>query len=174
MTEEQSNQGWEPKIVASSATGAPMPGPTWPASAGSNIPEREDHPVPHGPDQSLLHPQGMQEGADGVLVSGCIRRVSLPHRNLAARRKFAALKSFLHTSPGRRQDPLHRVSAARGRPVCPGGAGCDRMPVRALDRRRSWSRGMNSRKGGARVRYKDDAIMHEESVAVERWRRRSG
>jgi coenzyme F420-reducing hydrogenase delta subunit len=80
MTEEQSAKGWEPKIVAIVCN--------WCTYAGADLAGIRINPF------YVL--KALQEGADGVLVSGCHPgECHYITGNLTARRKFAALKSFL-------------------------------------------------------------------------------
>jgi F420-non-reducing hydrogenase iron-sulfur subunit len=98
MTEEQSAKGWEPKIVAIVCN--------WCTYAGADLAgiSRIQYPpnvrIIRVPCTGRINPfyilKALQEGADGVLVSGCHPgECHYLTGNLAARRKFAALKSFL-------------------------------------------------------------------------------
>ena len=98
MAENKSNENWEPKIVAfccnwCTYTGADL--------AGIN---RIQYPpnvrVIRVPCSGRINPfyvvKALQEGADGVLVSGCHPgECHYITGNLSARRKFAMLKNFL-------------------------------------------------------------------------------
>ena len=98
MTENISNENWEPKIVAfccnwCTYTGADLAGI-------SRIQYPPNVRVIRVPCSGRVNPfyivKALQEGADGVLVSGCHPgECHYITGNLTARRKFAMLKNFL-------------------------------------------------------------------------------
>ena len=99
MTEKQSAKEWEPKIVAIVCN--------WCTYAGADLAgiSRIQYPpnvrIIRVPCTGRINPfyvlKALQEGADGVLVSGCHPgECHYITGNLMARRKFAALKSFLN------------------------------------------------------------------------------
>ena len=98
MTDKESAKGWEPKIVAIVCN--------WCTYAGADLAgiSRIQYPpnvrIIRVPCTGRINPfyvlKALQEGADGVLVSGCHPgECHYITGNLSARRKFAALKSFL-------------------------------------------------------------------------------
>jgi len=98
MTEAPTNAAWEPKILAIVCT--------WCTYAGADLAgiSRIQYPpnvrMVRVPCTGRINPfylvKALQEGADGVLVSGCHPgECHYISGNLAARRKFAMLKSFL-------------------------------------------------------------------------------
>lgn len=98
MTEQNTNEGWEPKIVAFVCN--------WCTYAGADLAgiSRIQYPptvrIIRLPCSGRVNPfyivKALQEGADGVLVSGCHPgECHYITGNLSARRKFAMLKSFL-------------------------------------------------------------------------------
>ena len=98
MAENKSNEDWEPKIVAfccdwCTYTGADLAGI-------SRIQYPPNVRVIRVPCSGRVNPfyivKALQEGADGVLVSGCHPgECHYITGNLSARRKFAMLKNFL-------------------------------------------------------------------------------
>ena len=98
MVENKSNENWEPKIVAfccnwCTYTGADLAGI-------SRIQYPPNVRVIRVPCSGRVNPfyvvKALQEGADGVLVSGCHPgECHYITGNLSARRKFAMLKNFL-------------------------------------------------------------------------------
>ena len=98
MAESKSNENWEPKIVAfccnwCTYTGADLAGI-------SRIQYPPNVRVIRVPCSGRVNPfyvvKALQEGADGVLVSGCHPgECHYITGNLSARRKFAMLKNFL-------------------------------------------------------------------------------
>ncbi|HEY5498141.1 MAG TPA: hydrogenase iron-sulfur subunit [Syntrophales bacterium] len=98
MTEQQGKEGWEPKIVAIVCN--------WCTYAGADLAgiSRIQYPpnvrIIRLPCTGRINPfyivKALQEGADGVLVSGCHPgECHYITGNLIARRKFAMLKRFL-------------------------------------------------------------------------------
>ncbi len=98
MTDEQEKEDWEPKIIALVCT--------WCTYAGADLAgiSRIQYPpnvrIIRVPCTGRINPfyivKALQEGADGVLVSGCHPgECHYLTGNLIARRKFALLKSFL-------------------------------------------------------------------------------
>ena len=98
MAENRLNKGWEPKIVAFCCN--------WCAYAGADLAgiSRIQYPpnvrIIRVPCTGRIDPfyivKALQEGADGVLVSGCHPgECHYLTGNLSARRKFAMLKNFL-------------------------------------------------------------------------------
>ena len=98
MAENQSSESWEPKIIAIVCN--------WCTYAGADLAgiSRIQYPpnvrIIRVPCTGRINPfyivKALQEGADGILVSGCHPgECHYLTGNLAARRKFAALKSFL-------------------------------------------------------------------------------
>jgi len=98
MTEQQGKEGWEPKIVAIVCN--------WCTYAGADLAgiSRIQYPpnvrIIRLPCTGRINPfyivKALQEGADGVLVSGCHPgECHYITGNLLARRKFAMLKRFL-------------------------------------------------------------------------------
>ena len=98
MSEELENKGWEPKIVAIVCN--------WCTYAGADLAgiSRIQYPpnvrILRVPCTGRINPfyivKALQEGADGILVSGCHPgECHYLTGNLIARRKFAMLKSFL-------------------------------------------------------------------------------
>ena len=98
MTEDQNKGGWEPKIVAIVCN--------WCTYAGADLAgiSRIQYPpnvrIVRVPCMGRVNPfyiiNALQEGADGVLVSGCHPgECHYLSGNLIARRKFAMLKRFL-------------------------------------------------------------------------------
>jgi F420-non-reducing hydrogenase iron-sulfur subunit len=99
MTENLKNQEWEPKIAAIVCN--------WCTYAGADLAgiSRIQYPpnvrIIRVPCTGRINPfyivKALQEGADGVLVSGCHPgECHYISGNLVARRKFATLKSFLN------------------------------------------------------------------------------
>ncbi len=99
MTETPEKGGWEPKIVAIVCN--------WCTYAGADLAgiSRIQYPpsvrIVRVPCTGRINPfyivKALQEGADGVLVSGCHPgECHYLTGNMAARRKFAMLKSFLN------------------------------------------------------------------------------
>lgn len=99
MAEEQEKRGWEPKIVAIVCN--------WCTYAGADLAgiSRIQYPpsvrIVRVPCTGRINPfyivKALQEGADGVLVSGCHPgECHYLTGNMTARRKFAMLKSFLN------------------------------------------------------------------------------
>jgi len=98
MAENKSNEDWEPKIVAfccnwCTYTGADLAGI-------SRIQYPPNVRIIRVPCSGRVNPfyivKALQEGADGVLVSGCHPgECHYITGNLSARRKFAMLKNFL-------------------------------------------------------------------------------
>ena len=99
MTENLTNKEWEPKIAAIVCN--------WCTYAGADLAgiSRIQYPpnvrVIRVPCTGRINPfyivKALQEGADGVLVSGCHPgECHYISGNLVARRKFAMLKSFLN------------------------------------------------------------------------------
>ena len=99
MAEHLTNKAWEPKIVAMVCT--------WCTYAGADLAgiSRIQYPpnvrIIRVPCTGRINPfymvKALQEGADGVLVSGCHPgECHYISGNLVARRKFATLKSFLN------------------------------------------------------------------------------
>jgi F420-non-reducing hydrogenase iron-sulfur subunit len=99
MTENLINQEWEPKIAAIVCN--------WCTYAGADLAgiSRIQYPpnvrIIRVPCTGRINPfyivKALQEGADGVLVSGCHPgECHYISGNLVARRKFATLKSFLN------------------------------------------------------------------------------
>jgi F420-non-reducing hydrogenase iron-sulfur subunit len=98
MAENQEQEGWEPKIIAIVCN--------WCTYAGADLAgiSRIQYPpnvrIIRVPCTGRINPfylvKALQEGADGVLVSGCHPgECHYLTGNLIARRKFAMLKSFL-------------------------------------------------------------------------------
>jgi F420-non-reducing hydrogenase iron-sulfur subunit len=98
MTENKANENWEPKIVAFVCN--------WCTYAGADLAgiSRLQYPpnvrLVRLPCSGRVNPfyvvKALQEGADGVLVSGCHPgECHYLTGNLSARRKFAMLKNFL-------------------------------------------------------------------------------
>ncbi|MBW2636306.1 MAG: hydrogenase iron-sulfur subunit [Deltaproteobacteria bacterium] len=98
MTENKANETWEPKIVAFVCN--------WCTYAGADLAgiSRLQYPpnvrLVRLPCSGRVNPfyvvKALQEGADGVLVSGCHPgECHYLTGNLSARRKFAMLKNFL-------------------------------------------------------------------------------
>ncbi len=98
MTENNANENWEPKIVAFVCN--------WCTYAGADLAgiSRIQYPpnvrLIRLPCSGRVNPfyvvKALQEGADGVLVSGCHPgECHYLTGNLSARRKFAMLKRFL-------------------------------------------------------------------------------
>jgi coenzyme F420-reducing hydrogenase delta subunit len=98
MAENLANKDWEPKIVAIVCN--------WCTYAGADLAgiSRIQYPpnvrIIRVPCTGRINPfyivKALQDGADGVLVSGCHPgECHYISGNLVARRKFAALKSFL-------------------------------------------------------------------------------
>ena len=98
MTEDHNKGGWEPKIVAIVCN--------WCTYAGADLAgiSRIQYPpnvrIVRVPCMGRVNPfyiiNALQEGADGVLVSGCHPgECHYLSGNLIARRKFAMLKRFL-------------------------------------------------------------------------------
>lgn len=98
MTENTTNENWEPKIVAFVCN--------WCTYAGADLAgiSRIQYPpnvrLIRLPCSGRVNPfyvvKALQEGADGVLVSGCHPgECHYLTGNLSARRKFAMLKRFL-------------------------------------------------------------------------------
>lgn len=98
MTENNTNENWEPKIVAFVCN--------WCTYAGADLAgiSRIQYPpnvrLIRLPCSGRVNPfyvvKALQEGADGVLVSGCHPgECHYLTGNLSARRKFAMLKRFL-------------------------------------------------------------------------------
>ncbi|HET57043.1 MAG TPA: hydrogenase iron-sulfur subunit [Deltaproteobacteria bacterium] len=98
MTENKANENWEPKIVAFVCN--------WCTYAGADLAgiSRIQYPpnvrLIRLPCSGRVNPfyvvKALQEGADGVLVSGCHPgECHYLTGNLSARRKFAILKRFL-------------------------------------------------------------------------------
>jgi len=72
MAENLAKEGWEPKIVAVVCNWCTYAGRTWRESAGfSTRPMSGSSRSLHGKNQSFYIMKALQEGADGVLVSGC-------------------------------------------------------------------------------------------------------
>jgi coenzyme F420-reducing hydrogenase delta subunit len=99
MSENLANKEWEPKIAAIVCN--------WCTYAGADLAgiSRIQYPpnvrIIRVPCTGRINPfyivKALQEGADGVLVSGCHPgECHYISGNLVARRKFAALKSFLN------------------------------------------------------------------------------
>jgi len=99
MTENLTNKEWQPKIAAIVCN--------WCTYAGADLAgiSRIQYPpnvrIIRVPCTGRINPfyvvKALQEGADGVLVSGCHPgECHYISGNLVARRKFAALKSFLN------------------------------------------------------------------------------
>ena len=99
MTENLENKEWEPKIIAIVCN--------WCTYAGADLAgiSRIQYPpnvrIIRVPCTGRINPfyivKALQEGADGVLVSGCHPgECHYISGNLVARRKFATLKSFLN------------------------------------------------------------------------------
>jgi len=98
MAENNGNENWEPKIIAfccnwCTYTGADLAGI-------SRIQYPPNVRVIRVPCSGRVNPfyvvKALQEGADGVLVSGCHPgECHYITGNLSARRKFAMLKNFL-------------------------------------------------------------------------------
>jgi F420-non-reducing hydrogenase iron-sulfur subunit len=99
MAENSANKEWEPKIAAIVCN--------WCTYAGADLAgiSRIQYPpnirIIRVPCTGRINPfyivKALQEGADGVLVSGCHPgECHYISGNLVARRKFAALKSFLN------------------------------------------------------------------------------
>ncbi len=97
MTENKANENWEPKIVAFVCN--------WCTYAGADLAgiSRLQYPpnvrLVRLPCSGRVNPfyvvKALQEGADGVLVSGCHPgECHYLTGNLSARRKFAMLKNF--------------------------------------------------------------------------------
>ena len=97
-SEEQKNNGWEPKIIAIVCN--------WCTYAGADLAgiSRIQYPpnvrIIRVPCTGRINPfyivKALQEGADGVLVSGCHPgECHYLTGNMIARRKFAMLKSLL-------------------------------------------------------------------------------
>ncbi len=98
MTEKKETQDWDPKIVALVCN--------WCTYAGADLAgiSRIQYPpnvrIIRVPCTGRINPfyiiKALQEGADGVLVSGCHPgECHYLTGNMTARRKFALLKSFL-------------------------------------------------------------------------------
>ncbi len=98
MAETKANEGWEPKIVAIVCN--------WCTYAGADLAgiSRIQYPpnvrIVRVPCTGRINPfyimRALQEGADGVLVSGCHPgECHYISGNYHARRKFAMLKRFL-------------------------------------------------------------------------------
>src|SRR3972149_6790036 len=98
MDEEQKKNDWEPKIIAIVCN--------WGTYAGADLAgiSRIQYPptvrIIRAPCTGRINPfyivKALQEGADGVLVSGCHPgECHYLTGNMIARRKFAMLKSFL-------------------------------------------------------------------------------
>jgi len=98
MDEDQQNEGWEPKIIAIVCN--------WCTYAGADLAgiSRIQYPpnvrIIRVPCTGRINPfyivKALQEGADGVLVSGCHPgECHYLTGNMIARRKFAMLKSLL-------------------------------------------------------------------------------
>ncbi|MDD5475456.1 MAG: hydrogenase iron-sulfur subunit [Syntrophales bacterium] len=98
MTEQSASENWEPKIVAFVCN--------WCTYAGADLAgiSRIQYPpnvrLIRLPCSGRVNPfyivKALQEGADGVLVSGCHPgECHYLSGNLSARRKFAMLKNFL-------------------------------------------------------------------------------
>lgn len=98
MSAESQQQGWEPKILAIVCT--------WCTYAGADLAgiSRIQYPpnvrIVRVPCTGRINPfyivKALQDGTDGVLVSGCHPgECHYISGNLTARRKFAMLKSFL-------------------------------------------------------------------------------
>ncbi|MBN1381982.1 MAG: hydrogenase iron-sulfur subunit [Deltaproteobacteria bacterium] len=98
MSETKTTEGWEPKIVAIVCN--------WCTYAGADLAgiSRIQYPpnvrIVRVPCTGRINPfyvvKALQEGADGVLVSGCHPgECHYITGNLHARRKFAMLKNFL-------------------------------------------------------------------------------
>ena len=98
MDENQQNEGWEPKIIAIVCN--------WCTYAGADLAgiSRIQYPpnvrIIRVPCTGRINPfyivKAMQEGADGVIVSGCHPgECHYLTGNMIARRKFAMLKSLL-------------------------------------------------------------------------------
>ena len=98
MSEEQAKAGWEPKIVAIVCN--------WCTYAGADLAgiSRIQYPpnvrIIRVPCTGRINPfyivKALQEGADGVLISGCHPgECHYITGNLSARRKFAMMKRFL-------------------------------------------------------------------------------
>jgi len=98
MTEETEKSAWEPKILAMVCT--------WCTYAGADLAgiSRIQYPpnirIVRLPCTGRINPfyivKALQDGADGVLVSGCHPgECHYISGNLSARRKFAMQKSFL-------------------------------------------------------------------------------
>lgn len=98
MTEQNANENWEPKIVAFVCN--------WCTYAGADLAgiSRIQYPpnvrLIRLPCSGRVNPfyivKALQEGADGVLVSGCHPgECHYLSGNLSARRKFAMLNNFL-------------------------------------------------------------------------------
>src|SRR3990172_6260894 len=98
MDENQQNEGWTPKIVAIVCN--------WCTYAGADLAgiSRIQYPpsvrIVRVPCTGRINPffivKALQEGADGVLVSGCHPgECHYLTGNLSAKRKFAMLKRFL-------------------------------------------------------------------------------
>ncbi len=99
MTENLANKEWEPKIAAIVCN--------WCTYAGADLAGISRIPYPPNvriirvPCTGRINPfyivKALQQGADGVLVSGCHPgECHYISGNLVARRKFAMLKSFLN------------------------------------------------------------------------------
>lgn len=99
MAENSANKEWEPKIAAIVCN--------WCTYAGADLAgiSRIQYPpnvrIIRVPCTGRINPfyivKALQEGADGVLVSGCHPgECHYISGNLVARRKFATLKSFLN------------------------------------------------------------------------------
>jgi F420-non-reducing hydrogenase iron-sulfur subunit len=98
MTDNKANENWEPKIIAFVCN--------WCTYAGADLAgiSRLQYPpnvrLVRLPCSGRVNPfyvvKALQEGADGVMVSGCHPgECHYLTGNLAARRKFAMLKNFL-------------------------------------------------------------------------------
>ena len=98
MTENKANENWEPKIIAFVCN--------WCTYAGADLAgiSRLQYPpnvrLVRLPCSGRVNPfyvvKALQEGADGVLVSGCHPgECHYITGNLSARRKFSMLKNFL-------------------------------------------------------------------------------
>ncbi len=98
MTENKANENWEPKIIAFVCN--------WCTYAGADLAgiSRLQYPpnvrLVRLPCSGRVNPfyvvKALQEGADGVLVSGCHPgECHYLTGNLSARRKFSMLKNFL-------------------------------------------------------------------------------
>ncbi len=98
MSENKPNKNWEPKIVAFCCN--------WCTYAGADLAgiSRIQYPpnvrIVRVPCTGRINPfyivKALQEGADGVLVSGCHPgECHYLTGNLSAKRKFAMLKNFL-------------------------------------------------------------------------------